>query len=175
MTTSRKARVPPATDLTTDFHSLIAQRRQEYPPSSSSVQGSCSLKRKDPPEDVVRAHKQWLAQAYIIRKHIISLLGFLYSIRRKYLALGNKSRTHHLRQGLDGTDTPEDPEDGAGDAFAKWKASTGSLSDTQRDEIDFQVRVVIKRCLESIKELERVEEARKKNAPTTPTALSPLN
>jgi syntaxin 18 len=49
------------------------------------------------------------------------------------------------------------------------------LNDTQRDEIDFQVKVVVKRCLESIKELERAEEARKKNAPTTPTALSPLN
>ncbi|SJX60377.1 related to syntaxin 18 [Sporisorium reilianum f. sp. reilianum] len=175
MAATRKARVPPATDLTADFRSLIAQRRQEYPPSSSSAQGSRSLKRKDPPENVVRAHKQWLTQAYIIRKHIISLLGFLYSIRRKYLALGNKSRAHHLRQGLDGTDTPEDPDGAAGDAFAKWKAFTGPLSDTQRDEIDFQVKVVIKRCLESIKELESAEEARKKNAPTTPTALSPLN
>ena len=124
---------------------------------------------------MVRAHKQWLKQAYIIRKHIISLLGFLYSIRRRYLALGNKTRTHQLRQSLDGTETPEDHEDAAGDAFAKWKAFTGPLTDTQRDEIDFQVKVVIKRCLESIKELERAEEARKKNAPTTPTALSPLN
>lgn len=176
MAASRKARLPPATDLTADFHSLIAQRRQEYPPSSSSAQGSRSLKRKDPPENVVKAHKQWLTQAYIIRKHIISLLGFLYSIRRKYLALGNKSRAHHLRSGgLDGTETPEDPEDASSDAFAKWRAFTGPLSDTQRDEIDFQVKVVIKRCLESIKELESAEEARKKNAPTTPTALSPLN
>lgn len=175
MSVTRKARVPPATDLTSDFQNLLAQRRQEYPPSSSSASGSKPLKRKDPPENVVRAHKQWLTQAYIIRKHIISLLGFLYSIRRKYLALGNKSRVHHLREGQDGTGTPEDHEDAAGSAFAKWKVFTGPLNDTQRDEIDFQVKVVIKRCLESIKELERAEEARKKNAPTTPTALSPLN
>ena len=167
--------MPPATDLTSDFQSLLAQRRQEYPPSSSSASGSKPLKRKDPPENVVRAHKQWLTQAYIIRKHIISLLGFLYSIRRKYLALGNKSRVHHLREGQEGAETPDDQDDAAGSAFAKWKAFTGPLSDTQRDEIDFQVKVVIKRCLESIKELERAEEARKKNAPTTPTALSPLN
>ncbi|SPO20002.1 related to syntaxin 18 [Ustilago trichophora] len=175
MSVTRKARVPPATDLTSDFQNLLTQQRQEYPPSSSSASGSKPLKRKDPPENVVRAHKQWLTQAYIIRKHIISLLGFLYSIRRKYLALGNKSRVHHLREGQDGTETPEDNEDAAGSAFAKWKAFTGPLNDTQRDEIDFQVKVVIKRCLESIKELERAEEARKKNAPTTPTALSPFN
>ncbi|SPO20917.1 related to syntaxin 18 [Ustilago trichophora] len=175
MSVTRRARVPPATDLTSDFQNLLAQRRQEYPPSSSSASGSKPLRRKDPPENVVRAHKQWLTQAYIIRKHIISLLGFLYSIRRKYLALGNKSRVHHLRKGQDGTGTPEDHEDAAGSAFAKWKAFTGPLNDKQRDEIDFQVKVVIKRCLESIKELERAEEARKKNAPTTPTALSPLN
>lgn len=176
MSTSKRARAPPATDLTADFQALLKQRSQEYPPSSSSsAGGSKSLKRKDPPENVVRAHKQWLTQAYLIRKHIISLLGFLYSIRRKYLALGNKSRVHHLREGEHGAETPEDQEDAAGSAFAKWKAFTGPLSDTQRDEIDFQVKVVIKRCLESIKELERAEEARKKNAPTTPTALSPFN
>ncbi|KAJ1030986.1 hypothetical protein NDA18_002211 [Ustilago nuda] len=176
MSTSRKTRVPPATDLTVDFQSLLAKRGQDYRPSSSSVSALKTLKRKDPPENVVRAHKQWLAQAYIIRKHIISLLGFLYSIRRKYLALGNKSRVHHLREGQDGADTPEDNEEGgAGSAFTKWKAFTGLLSDTQRDEIDFQIKVVIKRCLESIKELERAEEARKKNAPITPTALSPLH
>lgn len=175
MSASRQARAPPATDLTADFQSLIANRRQQYPPSSSSASGSKPLKRKDPPENVVRAHKQWLTQAYVIRKHIISLLGFLYSIRRKYLALSNKSRVLHLREGQDGIETPEDDEEGAGSAFAKWKSFTGPLSDTQRDEIDFQVKVVIKRCLESIRELERAEEARKKNAPTTPTALSPLN
>lgn len=176
MSTSRKTRVPPATDLTVDFQSLLAKRGQDYRPSSSSASALKPLKRKDPPENVVRAHKQWLAQAYIIRKHIISLLGFLYSIRRKYLALGNKSRVHHLREGQDGADTPEDNEEGgAGSAFTKWKVFTGPLSDTQRDEIDFQIKVVIKRCLESIKELERAEEARKKNAPITPTALSPLH
>lgn len=175
MSVPRKAGVPPATDLTADFQSLIAQRRQEYPPSaSSSAQGFGRLKRKDPPENVVKALKQWLTQAYIIRKHIISLLGFLYSIRRKYLALGRRHAVH-LGQGVHGADTPDDHDDLAGSAFAKWKVFTGPLSDTQRDEIDFQVKVVIKRCLESIRELERAEEARKKHAPTTPTALSPLN
>ncbi|EST09954.2 SNARE-complex protein Syntaxin-18 N-terminal [Kalmanozyma brasiliensis GHG001] len=175
MAATRKARVPPSTDLTADFQQLLTQRRQEYPPSSSSASGSRPLRRKDPPENVVKAHKQWLNQAYIIRKHIISLLGFLHSIRRKYLALGNKSRAHHLREGQDGVETPDDQDSAEGSAFAKWKAFTGPLTDMQRDEIDFQVKVVIKRCLESIKELEQAEEARKKNAPTTPTALSPLN
>ncbi|SNX81654.1 related to syntaxin 18 [Melanopsichium pennsylvanicum] len=176
MKTTQKARVPPATNLTSAFHSLLAQRSEQYPPSSSVASSSKLLKRKDPPENVVRAHKQWLAQAYIIRKHIISLLGFLYSIRRKYLALGNKSRAQHLREDAENvTESPEDQEDGIGSAFAKWKVLTGLLTDTQRDEIDFQVKVVVKRCLESIKELERAEEARKKNAPTTPSALSPFN
>lgn len=166
--------MPPTTDLTADFHNLVSQRRQEYPPSSSAASGS-KLIRKDPPENVVRAHKQWLAQAYIIRKHIVSLLGFLHSIRRKYLALGNKPRLHHLRGGQDEDEVLDDQDGATGSAFAKWKAFTGPLSDTQRDEIDFQVKVVVKRCLESIKELERAEESRKKHAPTTPTAFSPFN
>ncbi|GAK62331.1 snare protein syntaxin 18 ufe1 [Moesziomyces antarcticus] len=175
MAASKRARAPPTTDLTSDFRQLISERAGQYPPSSSSASGSKALKRKDPPENVVRAHKQWLQQAYVIRKHIISLLGFLFSIRRRYLALGNKARHHQLRDAHEGLETPDDQDATAGSAFAKWKAFTGPLNDTQRDEIDFQVKVVVKRCLESIKELERAEEARKKNAPTTPTALSPLN
>ncbi len=105
MTTSRKARVPPTIDLTADFQQLLSQRRQEYPPSSSSASGSRQPTQRST-ENVVRAHKQWLNQAYIIRKHIVSLLGFLYSIRRKYLALGNKSRAHHIREGQQGADAP---------------------------------------------------------------------
>ncbi len=174
MAASKRARAPPSTDLTGDFRQLISERAGQYPPSSSGASGSKALRRKDPPENVVRAHKQWLQQAYVIRKHIISLLAFLFSIRRRYLALGNKARHHQLRDAHEGMET-QMTRTRRQIRVCQWKAFTGPLNDTQRDEIDFQVKVVVKRCLESIKELERAEEARKKNAPTTPTALSPLN
>ncbi|PWZ02682.1 hypothetical protein BCV70DRAFT_196927 [Testicularia cyperi] len=173
-----KNRQPPKTDLTSDFRSLVSQRGGQYPPPSgaASASGSKILQRRDPPPNVVRAQQQWIAQAYVIRKHIVSLLAFLFSIRRRYLALGSKTRVHQLRGLDDETQTPEDEEvDATSSAFTKWKSFTGPLTDVQRDEIDFQVKVVVKRCLESIKDLERAEEARKKTAPTTPTALSPLN
>jgi len=43
------------------------------------------------------------------------------------------------------------------DALESWKGVTG-LTDKERDEIEFQVKVMIKRCLARIKELEKGEE-----------------
>lgn len=41
-------------------------------------------------------------------------------------------------------------------AFQRW-AHAVSLSDAERDEIDFHIRLSIKQCLERVQELERGE------------------
>jgi syntaxin 18 len=45
-----------------------------------------------------------------------------------------------------------------GKALQSWKGVT-SLTNKERDEIEFQVKVMIKRCLARIKELEKGEES----------------
>lgn len=169
MATGPKTRLPPRSDRTTDFQTLASSRNGQYPPQAKPLQ------RRDPPVNVVRAQQQWLTQAYIVRKHIISLLAFLYAIRRRYLALNSRSRHHYNKNAVDGSNIHNKGEESNSSAFAQWNSFTGPLTDTQRDEIDFQVKVVVKRCLDSIRELEGAEEARKKTAPTTPSALLPFS
>lgn len=48
-------------------------------------------------------------------------------------------------------------EDEGKGALELWKGVT-SLSDKERDEIEFQVKIMIKRCLGRMKELEKGEE-----------------
>ncbi|KAN0063021.1 hypothetical protein ACQY0O_004184 [Thecaphora frezii] len=172
---SRRRRLP-ASDRTSEFHALLSHNRSSYPPSSSSSSSSSPLTpaRAGLPPSVVRAQRQWLSQAYTIRRHIVSLLAFLYSIRRQYLALSNSHRFTSASQPH--ANHPHDDPDSAGSGpFAQWQQFRGPLTERQRDEIDFQVKVVVKRCLDSIKELEMAEQARKKTAPTSPTAFSPLH
>ncbi|PWN49589.1 hypothetical protein IE53DRAFT_136322 [Violaceomyces palustris] len=173
------ARSPPSLDNTQSFKSLINQRSAQYPPASSCSSSSSSSRK--PKQSTYQAalakeNRQWTSQAYTIRRHIINLLSFLYSIRRQYLSLSNR----YQRGGggvpplhFEEQDQPDSIRNSS--YFAKWQKLSGPLDEKQRDEIDFQVKVVIKRCLESIRELEHAEQERKKLSPTTPTALSPLN
>lgn len=46
-----------------------------------------------------------------------------------------------------------DPLEGA---LAKWQ-HTSSLTEAERDEVDFQVQLIIKKCLDRVQELEHGE------------------
>ena len=87
------------------------------------------------------------------KRHIASLYVFLNNIRRPYLDMS--SRGHRTTErGEDGVQ-PHSPEiDGM---FSKWQQVV-SLTDAERDEIDFQVKLFVKQCLERVQELERGEK-----------------
>lgn len=76
----------------------------------------------------------------------MAVIDFLQSIRRAYLSLDGGS-------GMRSKST----ERGDKSALDAWKGVT-SLSDKERDEIEFQVKVMVKRCLGRIQELEKGEE-----------------
>ena len=72
-------------------------------------------------------------------------------IRRPYLDVASKGRRapeSHEAANEDGSSQ---------DAFARWQRTT-SLSEAERDEVDFQVKLVIKQCLSRVNELERGEK-----------------
>lgn len=81
------------------------------------------------------------------KRHIASLFMFLSMIRRPYLDMKSKGRRN---------DTQEEREHGD-DAFARWQGAS-SLTESERDEVDFQVKLVIKQCLGRVHELERGEQ-----------------
>lgn len=74
------------------------------------------------------------------------MVEFLQSIRRPYLSTESGSGRRKRDGEMEGKD-----------ALESWKGVTG-LTDKERDEIEFQVKVMIKRCLARIKELEKGEE-----------------
>jgi syntaxin 18 len=89
-------------------------------------------------------------------KTIMSLFSFLSSIRRPYLL--------HTGAGIPRAGPTEDGESistalNSSDPFARWK-QLRHMDDKQRDELDFQVRVMLKRCMEQIRELEKAEESK---------------
>ena len=163
-TASSSRRTPPRTDHTADFRQLVSQQAEQYPPPKGK------LSRSDLPPNVIKAQRQWLQQAYTIRRHIISLLAFLSSIRRPYLSLSSSKAHRPVSAGqpsLDDSGTPQGSDElGSSSVFAKWSSYQGPLTDSQRDEIDFQVKVVVKRCLESIKELELAEQGKYTHPPS---------
>ena len=93
------------------------------------------------------AEKEDLTAACVKHKHIVSLDAFLRGIRKPYLssssALGGARKESNQTKGAS--------------SLESWKG-VDRLSDKERDEIEFQVRVVIKRSLARIKELEAGEE-----------------
>lgn len=48
-------------------------------------------------------------------------------------------------------------DDESSGTFARWNRIT-SLTEAERDEVDFQVKLVIKQCLSRVNELERGEK-----------------
>lgn len=68
-------------------------------------------------------------------------------IRRPYLDITSKNRRN--------TDMEEEKMDFS-DTFSRWQGAS-SLTESERDEVDFQVKLVIKQCLSRVQELERGE------------------
>lgn len=91
------------------------------------------------------------------KRYIASLYAFLAAIRRPYLDVISSSR--RLADRIDSDAGPSDDDRQTDDTFAKWQ-HIQTLTDTERDEIDFQVKLVIKQCLERVQELERGEKCK---------------
>lgn len=89
----------------------------------------------------------------------MSLISFLSSIRRVYLSQNGPGRPRSPEEkGKQPATEVDEIRQAGSDSFARWK-ELRQMSDKQRDELDFQVRVMLKRLMERIKELEKAEES----------------
>ncbi|KAG1141943.1 hypothetical protein G6F37_007895 [Rhizopus arrhizus] len=98
-------------------------------------------------------------EAYRIYRHVDSLKHFLLSIRPVYLSTSNRPRTTRTRI----TQNTDDP------LFSLLPTNITHLTDNERDEIDFQAKLIIKRCIDRINELEESETIRQANEASKPT------
>ncbi|KAL7413417.1 hypothetical protein BDY24DRAFT_68802 [Mrakia frigida] len=160
-----------ATSLTDSFRELCAQsasslsqpaptqrkrksrsNRTAQPTASTSSSSSPPSSSPSPsPQDQDDDSDPFLSEAYKIHHHISALLVQLQSIRRQYLSISS----------------PAPPG-------AKGKAKERGFTEKERDEVDLQAKILLKRCLERVLALEREEEeggggkGRKNKAPTQP-------
>lgn len=147
--------VPARLDQTDAFHALLRECQSKGIESQPAPKPSAAVAKQR------AAAESWTKEAYRVvrilshqKRHIASLYTFLATIRRPYLDISSKGR----RAGRPDSDAgPSGDESKKDDAFAKWQHIT-TLTDAERDEIDFQVKLVIKQCLDRVQELERGEK-----------------
>ena len=160
--------VPPVVDETGAFRELLkAQAASPTNGPKNHEMDPAMVKQRE-------AASLWTNEAYTVRRHIVSLFNFLSMIRRPYLNVTSKGKR------TTGSETNDiNNANNSQDAFSKWQHNT-SLTEAERDEVDFQVKLVVKQCLDRVQELEHGETLRfnaleKALTRAGITSLSPLN
>ncbi|KAI9025769.1 hypothetical protein CLU79DRAFT_743005 [Phycomyces nitens] len=106
------------------------------------------------------SYDPYTKEAYRINQHITSLKRFLLSIRRAYLSTDNR---HSTRK----PSPPKPIQDGS--LFSMFPANVQQLTDRERDEIDFQAKLVIRQSMDRIKDLEHAEQIRQEAEAAKPS------
>ncbi|GAA6032783.1 hypothetical protein JCM8097_000786 [Rhodosporidiobolus ruineniae] len=131
-----------AIDRTLEFREAVKTKEVAYPPSKRPrVKFGSGEKSED----------AWTRQAEQVAHNLRSFLSFLASIRRAYLDLGSSSSHHHSSA----QQRNLDPSKG----LAAWEG-VRYLTDRERDEIDFGVKVAIRKSVDRVRELEELEKVR---------------
>ncbi|KAK0522034.1 hypothetical protein OC842_006590 [Tilletia horrida] len=190
---SRGARLPPANNLTADFRSLVAkadpqgenaarwsrnraQNKKGGPRASAEQQEALARRRA--------GEVAWIREALNIESTTRQLLRFLAAIRRPYLSLSVKQTATASSVALQdeqaiGEAAAAAAAKAAGqngaeqDLFGKWR-NVRQLTDAERDEVDLQTRMVVKKCIERVQELEKAEEIRQRTSHTAGTSALSL-
>lgn len=122
----------------------LAQIGQQKDPSTSTP----ANESEDAELDI------WSIEAARISHSLTSLQLFLTSIRRAYLDLNSSSHGSSNKKGKGGA-RDLDLSKGILEAWrdVRW------LNDMERDEVDYQAKVVLRRCIERVKQLETAEKS----------------
>ncbi|BGO92887.1 hypothetical protein NBRC10512_008007 [Rhodotorula toruloides] len=135
-----------ATDRTAEFKEAVRAKEHAQPPTKRQrVKFGRARQGPEGQEDA------WTRRAEQVATNLRSFSNFLASIRRAYLDLGSSSHpsSHNPPQ------RNLDPSKG----FAAWEGVRW-LTDRERDEIDFAVKVALRKSVDRVRELEALEKAR---------------
>ncbi|KAI7892079.1 uncharacterized protein EV154DRAFT_506234 [Mucor mucedo] len=145
-------------NITLEFRHLVESKALTTPRKPNT-------KRREKNTD--ESYDLFTKEAYRIYQHIDSLKRFLLTIRPAYLSTNNRSSRTTVRK----TELTA-PEASNGDSlFALFAGNIHNLTDRERDEIDFQAKLIIRRCIDRIKELETSEKLRQQQEAAKPTHL----
>ncbi|GAB5586736.1 hypothetical protein Unana1_01636 [Umbelopsis nana] len=101
----------------------------------------------------------FMKEAYRIEQHILSLKEFLLITRRAYLR-NEAPRRKHIGNQSKSTVQVSPRAQFEGSLFSAFPRTITNLTDKERDEIDFQAKMIIKRCMDRVKDLEEAERLR---------------
>ncbi|KAI9301973.1 hypothetical protein BJ944DRAFT_270651 [Cunninghamella echinulata] len=149
-------------NITSEFHDIINAK------STSSLKTQDSKKyssKKKNSSDNNENYDMFTKEAYRIYQHIDSLHRFLLSIRRAYLH-NTTRKSRHLPSTHNNNNNKNTS---ATSLFSMFPTNITHLTDNERDEIDFQAKLIIRKCMDRIKELEDAELVRKSQIKTTTT------
>ncbi|KAI9348357.1 snare-complex protein syntaxin-18 N-terminus-domain-containing protein [Pilaira anomala] len=133
-------------NITIEFRHLVEKK-------ASNVPHKPNKKRRERHEE--ESYDIFTKEAYRIYQHIDSLRRFLLTIRPAYLSTSNRPSRLNARPTKASEPTLE------GDSlFALFSNNIHNLTDRERDEIDFQAKLIIRRCMDRMKELETSEKLR---------------
>ncbi|GAA5994902.1 Ufe1p [Rhodotorula paludigena] len=142
----------PGTDRTAEFKETVKAKEQAYPPAKRQrVKFGAARRGPDGADDA------WTRQAEQVAANVRSFASFLHSIRRAYLDLGASSSTGNPL--LAHRDQPPPRQLDLSKGLQAWEGVRW-LSDRERDEIDFAVKVAIRKSVDRVRELEALEKAR---------------
>ncbi|KAI9496245.1 hypothetical protein BDB00DRAFT_809622 [Zychaea mexicana] len=144
-------------DHTAQFRTIVRDTSLHKPATKAS-------KRADK-NKIATSYDVFTKEAYRIYEHVTSLKRFLLTIRRPYLSSESRPSSKS-RKGASVTTTPNKKQQQQNDGshsslFSLFPSNIQSLTDNERDEIDFQAKIIIRRCMDRIKELEQAEQMRK--------------
>jgi syntaxin 18 len=147
-------------NITLEFRHLVEAKAAVIPRKQSQT------KRRDKHDEA--SYDLFTKEAYRIYQHIDSLKRFLVTIRPAYL--NTSSRSSRTRTSKSNAELSTNAI-GGDSLFALFSASNiQHLTDRERDEIDFQAKIIIRRCIDRIKELEESEKIRQANEAAKPAS-----
>ncbi|SGY35660.1 BQ5605_C002g01788 [Microbotryum silenes-dioicae] len=138
-----------AINRTNEFHEAVRSLGARYPPPSQASSSKSKAARATPSP---HADDAWTKQAEQVASNLQSFASFLHSIRRAYLDLGSTSSSaHHAHHPPRAIDTSK--------GLAAWEGVKW-LNDRERDEIDFGVKVALRKSVDRVRQLEQLEKVR---------------
>ncbi|GAA5915939.1 hypothetical protein JCM8208_003671 [Rhodotorula glutinis] len=137
-----------AEDRTLEFREAVKAKEHAFPPNKRQ-RVKFGPHRSGPDA----ALDPWTQQADQVATNLRSFLGFLASIRRAYLDLGSSASNPHAHH-----QQPARQLD-ASKGLAAWEGVRW-LTDRERDEIDFAVKVALRKSVDRVRQLESLEKAR---------------
>ncbi|KAI9462536.1 hypothetical protein F5148DRAFT_1016206 [Russula earlei] len=138
-------------DITSDFRSIVNQKRESLGDSGRSMLGRPSHPAPGDSqlEGAPPFMQTYMKEAYTILQHTTSLTRMLSTVRRAYLDV-HARQPPVTRQAVRAFDT------NSVDALADIKYFTN----TERDQIDIQARKILARCAERVHDMETLEKQR---------------